>query len=69
LPIFVIAGMRDPVSENTKGLERLLAAYRAAGLECVTHHFYPEARHELFNEVNRDEVTSDVIAWLDGVTG
>lgn len=67
LPICVIAGMRDPVSANTKGLEKLLAAYRRAGLERVTHHFYPNARHELFNETNRDEVTRDLIAWLNGV--
>jgi alpha-beta hydrolase superfamily lysophospholipase len=30
----------------------------------VTHKFYPEARHELFNETNRDEVTADLIRWL-----
>lgn len=69
LPILVIAGGKDPVSANTKGLEQLLAAYRAAGLERVTHRFYPEARHELFNEVNRDEVTRDLVAWLDGTVG
>lgn len=67
LPIYVIAGARDAVSDNTKGVEQLLAAYRAAGLERVTHRFYPECRHELFNELNRDEVTRDLIAWLDGV--
>jgi alpha-beta hydrolase superfamily lysophospholipase len=67
LPVLVIAGGNDPVSANTKGLQQLLAAYHAAGLERVIHRFYPAARHELFNEVNRDEVTHDVLAWLDGV--
>jgi alpha-beta hydrolase superfamily lysophospholipase len=66
LPILVIAGANDPVSANTKGLQQLLAAYRGAGLERVIHRFYPAARHELFNEVNREEVTRDLIAWLDG---
>jgi alpha-beta hydrolase superfamily lysophospholipase len=65
LPIYVIAGTSDPVGQNTKGLEQLLAAYCGAGLEHVAHRFYPEARHELFNETNRDEVTHDLIAWLD----
>jgi alpha-beta hydrolase superfamily lysophospholipase len=65
LPIYVIAGACDPVSASTKGLEKLLAAYRRAGLEQVAHRFYPGARHELFNETNRDEVTRDLIAWLD----
>jgi alpha-beta hydrolase superfamily lysophospholipase len=26
---------------------------------------YPGARHECLNETNRDEVTRDLIAWLD----
>ncbi len=67
LPIYVVAGSRDPVSEDTKGLVRLLGAYRSAGLARVTHRFYPEARHELFNETNREEATRDLVAWLDGV--
>lgn len=67
LPIYIIGGTRDPVSGNGKGLEKLVTAYRKAGLQRVTHRFYPEARHELFNEINRDEVTHDLIAWLDGV--
>jgi alpha-beta hydrolase superfamily lysophospholipase len=69
LPIRVIAGTRDPVSSNARGLARLLAAYQRAGLERVTHRFYDGARHELFNETNRDEVTRDLIAWLDQVVG
>jgi alpha-beta hydrolase superfamily lysophospholipase len=67
LPILIISGARDSVSANTKQLQQLLAAYRAAGLERVSHRFYPEARHELFNELNREEVTRDLVAWLDGV--
>ena len=69
LSIDVIAGTRDPVSAETKTLIRLLAAYRAVGLERVTHRFYPDARHELFHEINRNEVTRDVLKWLDGVIG
>jgi alpha-beta hydrolase superfamily lysophospholipase len=67
LPIYVIAGALDPVSGKTKQLQPLLAACKAAGLKNVQHHFYPEARHELFNETNRDEVTRDLIAWLNGI--
>jgi alpha-beta hydrolase superfamily lysophospholipase len=67
LPIHVIAGSRDPVSAETRTLDQLLAAYRAAGLTAVTHRFYPEARHELFNETNRGEVTRDVLTWLAAI--
>jgi len=69
LPIHVIAGTRDPVSRGTQGLQQLLAAYKEAGLDRVEHRFYADARHEIFNETNRDEVTADVLAWLDRVIG
>ena len=68
LPIYVISGGRDAVNDNTRSLEQLLEAYRRAGLERVAHRFYPDARHELFNELNRDEVTRDLIGWLDAAT-
>lgn len=63
LPIYVIAGALDPVSGRTKQLQPMLTGYKAAGLK-VQHRFYPEARHELFNETNRDEVTRDLIGWM-----
>lgn len=63
LPIYVISGTHDPVSAGTKALTPMLGQFRAAGLK-VESKFYPEARHELLNETNRDEVTADLIAWL-----
>jgi alpha-beta hydrolase superfamily lysophospholipase len=69
LPIYVIAGGRDPVGGNTMSVAQLLADYRRADLERVAHRFYADARHELFNETNRDEVTRDLIAWLDSLGG
>jgi alpha-beta hydrolase superfamily lysophospholipase len=67
LPIYIVAGSNDPVGGNGKSVRQLLDAYRAAGLERVAHCFYDGARHELFNETNRDEVTRDLVQWLDGV--
>jgi alpha-beta hydrolase superfamily lysophospholipase len=52
------------VSDN---IDQLLKAYVAAGLRQVVHKVYPDGRHESFNETNRDVVTRDLIAWLDGV--
>jgi alpha-beta hydrolase superfamily lysophospholipase len=66
LPIYVISGSNDPVGGNTKSVRQLLNAYRKAGLENVTHRFYDGARHELFNETNRDDVTRDLVQWMDG---
>ena len=63
LPIHIIGGARDPVGATLGGL---IDAYRAAGLQ-VTARFYPDARHELLKETNRDEVEADLVAWLEGV--
>lgn len=64
LPILLIAGTRDPVIGDVKAIERLIAAFRAAGLTHISHRLYAGARHEVFNETNRSEVTADVIGWL-----
>ena len=68
LPIYVISGTHDPVSAGTKALRPMLEQFRAAGLN-VESKFYPEARHELLNEMNRDEVTQDVLLWMDRTIG
>jgi alpha-beta hydrolase superfamily lysophospholipase len=65
LPVYVVAGTEDPVSERAKGLGKLVDAYRRAGLFRVTQRLYEGARHEIFNEVNRDAITADLIGWLD----
>jgi alpha-beta hydrolase superfamily lysophospholipase len=66
LPIYVFSGERDPVGANIKGL---IADLKAAGFAKLATRLYPGARHETLNETNRDEVTRDLIAWLDGVAG
>jgi len=65
LPIYVLSGGNDPVGANCRQVEAMLRAFAAAGLRWCEHKFYPEARHEIFNETNRDEVTRDLLAWLD----
>jgi alpha-beta hydrolase superfamily lysophospholipase len=66
LPVYIFSGSRDPVGRN---INQLLEAYRAAALEEVTYKSYPDGRHESLNEINRDEVTRDLIAWLDSHAG
>lgn len=63
LPIYLFSGGDDPVHAEGKNIARLLKAYRKAGLS-VTQRMYPGGRHEMFNEINRDEVLSDLISWL-----
>lgn len=64
LPLLVIGGGMDPVSQGLR-LHHLADALRQAGNTEVTLNVYPQARHELLNETNRDEVTAYLIDWLE----
>jgi len=64
LPVLILNGAEDVVG-GAAGGRRLAEAYRAAGLSDVTLIAYHGGRHELFNEINRDEVTADLVSWLD----
>ena len=66
LPLYLFAGEADPVGGKA-GMTLLADELRTAGAERVTLKLYPEGRHEMLNETNRDEVTRDLVTWLDGV--
>jgi alpha-beta hydrolase superfamily lysophospholipase len=69
LPIYLFSGTADPIAGEGALIELVGDRYREAGVRDVTVKLYPEARHETLNETNRDEVTADLIAWLDRVVG
>lgn len=66
LPVLILNGAEDPVA-SPRSVTRLVRAYREQGLVDVDFKIYPEARHEVFQELNREEVFGDVLAWLDRV--
>jgi alpha-beta hydrolase superfamily lysophospholipase len=65
LPIYVFSGEKDPVGGLGKGVRQLLRKYHELGLKQVSSTLYPEGRHEMLNELNREEVMSDLLAWLE----
>jgi len=65
LPILVVSGDADPVGDSGKGPRAVAEQFESVGVADVTCTLYPGARHEIFNETNRDEVTADVVEWLD----
>ena len=68
LPVYIFGGLNDPVSDCCRGVRHLIDAYRRAGLTEISHKFYPGGRHEMLNEINRDEVIEDLLFWLDAVS-
>jgi alpha-beta hydrolase superfamily lysophospholipase len=65
LPVLLVTGERDVASNDATHVRELEARMRAAGLD-VDARYYADARHELLNDLNRDEVTADILGWLDG---
>ncbi len=65
LPIYIFAGDTDPVGAAIGGVEKLAGSYRSSGLGKVETRLYPGGRHEMLNEINREEVMRDLVAWLD----
>jgi alpha-beta hydrolase superfamily lysophospholipase len=67
LPVYIAAGEADPVNGALTVLTPLTDRLVAAGLTDVTVVTYPEARHEVLNETNSDEVIAALVAWMDGL--
>ena len=65
LPIHLVSGSLDPVGAQGKGVQQVADQYRRLGVEEVSVKLWPEARHEVLNETNRDEVMDEVVGWLD----
>lgn len=65
LPLLLIAGEDDPVANGARGPRALERLYLQVGLRDVAVKIYAGARHELFNETCRDEVTGDLLGWLE----
>ena len=64
LPVFFIAGAEDPVGPYGKGVEQAAKEFKKAGMINVACKIYPDCRHEILNELNRQEIYADVASWL-----
>jgi len=53
------------VGDMGRGVEKVAGMLRKAGCRDVTVKLYPGGRHEMFNEINKDEVLADLLAWLE----
>ena len=65
LPLYILSGEKDPAHGEWRAIQRLEDNYRKAGLEDMTIKKYMGGRHEMFNEINRKEVTEELLEWLD----
>ncbi|MDR1786568.1 MAG: lysophospholipase [Spirochaetaceae bacterium] len=65
LPVLLFAGDADPVGDYGKTVSALAGIYRANGMTDVTLALYPQGRHEMLHEINKDEVIGDILSWIN----
>lgn len=65
LPVLFISGEEDPVGSFGKGVRRVERMFREAGMENVECILYPKDRHEILNELDKEQVYGDVAAWME----
>lgn len=64
IKIYLFSGEKDPVGENTKSVKKLIKIYENLGIKNIEYKFYKDGRHEMLNEINREEVYKDVYEWI-----
>jgi alpha-beta hydrolase superfamily lysophospholipase len=73
LPVYLFSGSDDSVGQQLEGVRILIDRYRKAGVRNISYDFYPGGRHEMLNEINRDEVLANLLgrisAFLEGNEG
>jgi len=67
LPVFIISGDKDPVGGEGKEAEAVYELYNQHGHEHVSYKLYEDARHEVLNEINKDEVYDDILRWMQAI--
>ena len=65
LPLLVVSGDEDPVGNMGKGTTAAADAFKAAGIKDVTLKLYRGDRHEILNELDREQVYEDIYQWLE----
>lgn len=67
LPVHFIAGGDDPVGAYGKGVKQAAEAFRKAGMQKVSLRIYPMCRHEILNEINKQEIYEDIVQWVNSL--
>ena len=67
LPIYTVVGDQDPLHRPLALLKELVKRFETAGVTDIIFKVYPEAHHEVLNEMNRDAVVKDILTWLERI--
>jgi len=65
LPILFISTENEPISKFNKNLFPIINRYKKIGIKNVDLIIYKEGRHEILNDVGREQGVKDIIAFFN----
>ncbi len=65
LPLLFVSGEDDPVGDMGKGVRKVYRLYQATGHKDVSCKLYADDRHEILNELDKEQVFEDIYAWME----
>lgn len=65
LKMLFVSGDEDPVGNMGRGVEQAVEYYEKLNISNIKLKLYSGARHEILNEINRDEVFEDLVTWIN----
>ncbi len=67
LPILLISGAMDPVGDYSNGINLIADKLNQTNHTNVTVKLFENCRHEVLNELNKDEVYDYLSQWIEGI--
>ena len=67
LPVLFVSGEEDPVGGYGKGVKRAYQSFIDVGMKNVKMKLYENDRHELLNEMDREQVYEEIYQWISSV--
>lgn len=64
LPILFVSGQDDPVGDYGRSVEEVFRSFEEIGMEQVQLKLYPNDRHEILNEADREDVYGDIYRFI-----
>ena len=66
LPIFIVSGSDDPVGGCSEGVMKVVNMFKESGKVDLTYKLYDGFRHKILNDIVKEQVYSDLLAWMNG---
>ena len=65
LPLFFVSGQDDPVGSFGEEVQAAVDSLRDVGVKNIEMKLYPDDRHEILNETDKEVVYEDLYKWMD----